>query len=533
MTTLKIAAIGFDNGEATFIRAVVSMATELDEGGWGYVDRREEADVLLVRIRSDRGERKIPDFSSGTDEQKPRVIPCTDDPAVAEAHPLTLRRPVTYPDLVKLLLELQQDLRPEDPSSSTPSATLEPELATALIVEFPSGSTRGQIASREMDESAERSDAETATGTCVDEQAEALDASPSDMDEVHPTTLTESIARSFGLEDAGTIYVPRDEVDDPEKLVSSTYADEAQTTQALAEQASGDNSLRPDAKAFGEDLLREVAETEGSPPRSEQDGSEHLPADPDEEEPAPNLGMGESPPLAAPVTSAEHDKQANRRDEEMLKRDRPARKFYEVSRFLGIVKNVVARGEVTAVIHEHFPPVRIYPEQQIYMTPSDGLPDTEMFRTLASEFTTCPVTKEHLRVPSPEWQTAPLWCLLYLAALYGSEGRLKESAHHSDKLHFIAEPDFDLVPNVDEHRRIASYMLTETADIAAIAAATDVSVETVIDFSNACEEVALVERGSWVARDASASTEGPKEVANRERRRGFLKRVQSLMNRVG
>ena len=88
----------------------------------------------------------------------------------------------------------------------------------------------------------------------------------------------------------------------------------------------------------------------------------------------------------------------------------------------------------------------------------------------------------------------PLSRLIYCAALFGSEGRLVLNSNPADKLRLVDWPDFDSLPHVPEHRRIAKFMLEKDADLKEIASSLGVGLGLVIGFCNACEAAGLIRR---------------------------------------
>jgi hypothetical protein len=55
-------------------------------------------------------------------------------------------------------------------------------------------------------------------------------------------------------------------------------------------------------------------------------------------------------------------------------------------------------------------------------------------------------------------------------------------------------PDFRVVPYEREHGKIVDFMLDQVADLETIARQTGVPIETVIEFTNACDELLLIDR---------------------------------------
>jgi hypothetical protein len=277
-----------------------------------------------------------------------------------------------------------------------------------------------------------------------------------------------------------------------------------------------------------------IAETKSisDTPRLQPELEQHESGSPSEQTPAANTIEGT---VSQPEVG----------EKELGDKDRPARKFFEVARMLGLIKRAMDQGQVTAIMHRRYPTVWIYPDQGVYATPSHGALVPAMFRTLASEFTLRPMGSSRAREPLPSWEKGRLGRLLYLAALYGSEGRLREGCHFGDKLRLLAKPDFTTVPGVTEYRAIARFMLKRSADISTIAAGTGVSAETVIDFCNACDEVLLIERESALPQPGGVQraadrhnaelylTDDPWRIASASTARspGLLRRFQALFHR--
>jgi hypothetical protein len=171
------------------------------------------------------------------------------------------------------------------------------------------------------------------------------------------------------------------------------------------------------------------------------------------------------------------------------------RRFLEQRRLLGLLRQIVASGNSSLITHYKYPPIRIYPRQNIfsYRLPGDLSPD--IFTAQASGFSINELTQSHDQPSIDRWKSMPLWLLFYLATLYGSEGGLKDNYSPDDKLNLTSKPDFDLVPNDLEYLILADYMLNrEPQDLHTIATGSDINIKTVIDFCNACEEIDILDR---------------------------------------
>jgi hypothetical protein len=184
----------------------------------------------------------------------------------------------------------------------------------------------------------------------------------------------------------------------------------------------------------------------------------------------------------------------------LARRTRPSRRFRENTRLLGILQYASLRRGVTEITHPGFPSLMIIPAEHAYACEVDPASVASMFRTPAWSFTTReigPVAAARVLAGVPR---QPLWRLLYCAALFGSEARLLVDVGPDDLLRLIAAPDFAAVPHDAVHRAIASHMLSHVDTLVGIVRATGASLETVIGFCNACEQVGLIERNGGPAR---------------------------------
>ncbi len=455
MTTLRVATVGFDKSESTYVKTTVELASGLDIGGWHYVDTPDVADVVLANTASGSG-RALMQSRLAAPGDATRIVACSPDGEAVDSHTLSLRRPVTYAALVGLLRRVQAELAyaPAVPdrnvAASAPRA--------AQLTERPA--TDGKVLARQT--------ARELTG-----------------DEDVAVDFTESQPPFADEKRAG----------DPEPPTAGTEA---------------------------------VSDT----PRLQPELEKHQSRSPSDHTPATKMAEG---------TVSQPEGGGKERGD----KDRPARKFFEVARMLGLIKRAMGQGQVTAIMHRRYPTVWIYPDQGVYATPSHRALVPAMFRTLASEFTLRPMGSSRAREPLPSWEKGRLGRLLYLAALYGSEGRLREGCHFGDKLRLVAKPDFTTVPGVTEHRAIARFMLKRSADISTIAAETGVPAETVIDFCNACDEVLLIERESEIPQPGGVQravdphnaelylTDDPWRIgsASTARSPGLLRRFQALFHR--
>ena len=183
-----------------------------------------------------------------------------------------------------------------------------------------------------------------------------------------------------------------------------------------------------------------------------------------------------------------------RAEETLEEKARPARRFVEGTRLLGVL-NRISRWRIPAeVTHFEFPTLLISPENNAFVASDDALSLPTMFRDSAMSFGLEDLPEDVADAMLTSDKLRPLSHLIYCAALFGSEGRLMLNSNPQDRLRLIGTPNFDAVPHLPEHKTVARYMMAEDADLTGIAEKTGVSISIVIDFCNACEAIGLVRR---------------------------------------
>jgi hypothetical protein len=180
----------------------------------------------------------------------------------------------------------------------------------------------------------------------------------------------------------------------------------------------------------------------------------------------------------------------------------------ENKRFLGIIRKLVLTGNPSEITHFIYPTVRIYPEQQIFAHKSCRGLSPELFSAWAAGFSSRELVKSEVCVPSNDWDAQPLWLLFYLAALYGSGGKLMKNNSLCDRLSLNSGPDFNIVPHDSAYKKIADFMVAnESQDIDSIAKGSGVKAGTVINFCNACQEIDLIDRTHFSCSETQKATE--------------------------
>ena len=203
----------------------------------------------------------------------------------------------------------------------------------------------------------------------------------------------------------------------------------------------------------------------------------------------------ETAETAADTTSALQAPPA-RIDESLADKARPARRFVEATRLVGLLKRVMDKGDPVEIVHANYPSILVLPKYSAYSTLAKTLAIPGLFRCSALEFELRAIPDDVAEEAIASDRCRPLSRLLYGASLFGSEGRLLLNVGLEDKLRLNNWPDFDAVPYLSEHKTIAKFMLVHTETLDEIAAATRVRIDTIIDFCNACEATGLLERRS-------------------------------------
>ncbi len=212
------------------------------------------------------------------------------------------------------------------------------------------------------------------------------------------------------------------------------------------------------------------------------------------------------------------DAQVTGSAETLVEKARPARRFVEGTRFLGLLKQTLERGHAAEIRHPDYPSVLVFPEHNAYASTGDATSMPRLFRASAMDFARRDIDDDVAAAALSTGRCRPLGRLVYCAALFGCEGRLVLNCDPEDRLRLIDWPDFDAVPHLPEHREIAKFMLVNTADLAEIAAATGVSIGVVIAFCNACEAVGLVRRTPEArAANGAAENNGVTQILGRVR----------------
>ena len=203
--------------------------------------------------------------------------------------------------------------------------------------------------------------------------------------------------------------------------------------------------------------------------------------------------------------------------ESLEDRARPARRFVEGTRLLGVLNRISRWGIAAEVTHSEFPTLLISPEHNTFVAADDPLAIPGMFRDSATSFSIEDLPDDAAEAMLRSGKVRPLSHLIYAAALFGSEGRLMLNNNPQDRLSLIGTPNFDAVPHLPQHKPIARYLIANAADLTDIAESTGVSIGIVIDFCNACEAIGLVRRIPDAGTGENVDTHGVLQLFGRVR----------------
>ena len=284
-------------------------------------------------------------------------------------------------------------------------------------------------------------------------------------------------------------YVSLDDGDDKPVVVSFSEDRDLSTAGRGLQRPIGYADLIAMLKDIENELNKPTAVTRATQPAPPPRESE--PARPRDTLPTLTDTLGGQP--EPPATGVLFD-ETDRGVESLSDKARPARRFVEATRLLGILNRILRWGIPAEVTHPKYPSLVIIPNHNAFAASSDALKIPGMFRDSAMSFAIRDLPEDVADAVLSSGKLQPLSHLVYCAALFGSEGRLTLNSNPQDRLALIGTPDFDTVPNLPEHKRIAKYMISHVASLGDIARATDVSISLVIDFCNACEAAGLVRR---------------------------------------
>ena len=161
-----------------------------------------------------------------------------------------------------------------------------------------------------------------------------------------------------------------------------------------------------------------------------------------------------------------------------------------------LINRIIEQKKSVEITHPDFPGIAICSEKDWFIFPEDLNKHTDMFCIDAGEFIFENKGDEIRKQAFGRSFPKSLWELVYTATMFGTEGKLISPLQASDKLNLIKMPEFEYVIHTDEHIALARYMTTYSDTVHNIASNTSTELKNVIDFSNICQAINLVERNN-------------------------------------
>ena len=166
------------------------------------------------------------------------------------------------------------------------------------------------------------------------------------------------------------------------------------------------------------------------------------------------------------------------------------------NRLFRLINKIVEQKKSIEITHPDFPTIDICAEKDWFIFSEDLNKHTEMFCVDVGEFSFenrgDEIRKQAFGGAFPK----SLWELVYTATMFGTEGKLLSPLQATDRLSLIKKPDFDYVKHTKEHVILADYMAMNSDTVHDVAVNTEVDLREVIDFSNMCQSIHLIERNA-------------------------------------
>ena len=189
-----------------------------------------------------------------------------------------------------------------------------------------------------------------------------------------------------------------------------------------------------------------------------------------------------------------------------------AETFIADSRLLGIVLNTIENGHTTLISHKNYPELKIFPDNGWFVFSEELDSHPEMFREAADSFSIEILENEIKDELFSGRLPQSLWKLLFTAALFGSEGRLLKDLDSEKPFHLVHTPYFGMIPHTADHISISEYMVNNNVTIDTISNDTNIDIETVIDFCNACDAIQLLQNDDTIKAESNKFDTEPADI---------------------
>ncbi len=565
MPSFTLAQIGLDHAEQSLCATVLALAGGIEIARWRQIENSDQADLIITN-----GERRATLealLETRGNNTRPLIAALSRNPIPTDQHVLHIKRPLTYTAVVTLLQEAENALggtahsfdewsnhflHPEAVAATTSVTDETPPFSpdsgldthAAAIEEAPAEEEPAEEEPAE-EEPAEEEPAEEEPAEEEPAEEEPAEEEPAEEEPAEEEPAEEEPAEEVAAEDVPinddpaiksqyneqpldasrtpTLEVAIDDIEILESLLAKP-----DTAVELTEVVLADSSALPCVSDKSASALPETR-------NSDDDNKAAAPEDAATASSEPRLAQVIPLPVATnhtqPVTSAEilddapeprtpTGKTTNQPQTAPGDLFRPARRFVPKLRLLGLIQEIIINGGSYRISGPGFPDILIWPRAGLYQCDSDIVTLAEIFRRPWSEFSVDVAKKQ----PSPQFiNTAqPLIRLRYFAALHGSEGRLMLGVNAQATLKLNTLPDADLLDCTPEQQRLALHLHDYPATLGELATATQTAIATVIDFTNACREIGLLEE-----------IQTPSESAAKpNQRRGLLHRLKRSWQRL-
>ncbi len=161
-----------------------------------------------------------------------------------------------------------------------------------------------------------------------------------------------------------------------------------------------------------------------------------------------------------------------------------------------LINRIIEQKKSVEITHPDFPTIDICSEKDWFIFSEDLSKYADMFSVDVGEFSFEDKGDEIRKQAFSSSFPKSLWELVYTATMFGTEGKLLEPLQATDRLNLIKKPEFEYVSHTKEHIVLADYMTLYTDTVHEIAVNTGVELKDVINFSNMCQAIHMVERNT-------------------------------------
>ncbi len=468
-----LAQIGLDHREDALCDTVLTLAAGIELGQWQRSDDPNTADLVIISAERQTALAALGDNPS-------RLVAIVGEAPERPSDWLHAPRPLSYAGLLRLLREAESRLGAEQHSFEAwtehflhPPVTLE----TTPVDTNPSPDESTDIPSPSAAENEEEDEEANAATPPAPAEAPEAPASVTEAEPAPRTTIENDTPISTEPDPLPTLEIAIDDVEILESLLARTAVDEPLT----------EIHLKPSAITEAPDL---PGDSDNGPSETMLDEQPRLA----KVIPLPLVKQIKAPPDEADAADPGKNvspAQPHRPNHNDL--FRPARRFIPKLRLLGLVREIIADGDSYTISHVQYPDIFVWPRSGMFQCEADLREMPALFRRPWSEFKLTSLRQYPALADTP---SHPLHLLSYLAALHGSEGKLMLGIDADASFKLKERPNFDLLGCTTVQERLTTHLLDYPATLGELATATQTAIPEVIDFTNACREIGLIDEVS-------------------------------------